>query len=373
MKKVLVSEAPRWVDQEIRNLLLLENSRLRIFDFVEQDHLKSFLLKLFPEYAGMIFDLVHDFKTLLIVLDIPVSKVVFEYSNALNLFFRNKILDVLKDGSRDQIIFFVDKVIKEVSSQVITLSNDKSNTESQKSFAELKIKKKDYEKEKIKSFIWKILKIEEVFRLVEIKTESSKFRKENEIPEISDLKSNKNMDSKALSQQLNHTDFDSCYVENAGLVLVWPYLQIFFKELGLLDQNLAFKSENQQRKAIHLLQYLSYGEEAIEELEFLLNKLLCGMSFDGFVSSQLELTATEKEECDHLLSSLIQNWPVLKNTSAQGLRQTFLQRQGVLTKNHKGWLLQIERKAYDIVLDRLTWPIALIKLPWNDYLIHVKW
>lgn len=171
-------------------------------------------------------------------------------------------------------------------------------------------------------------------------------------------------------RQLDETE--KIEIVNAGLVLVWPYIQIFFRELGLLEGG-GFKHEEAQWKAIHLLHYLATGQAVTEEQELLLPKLMCDCPLDAFVMTHFELDVQEKEECDHLLKMLIKNWPVLKKTSVIGLQQTFIQRAGMLSKDGNIWSIQIERASHDILLERLNWSISNIKLPWNDYLIQVKW
>jgi len=134
-----------------------------------------------------------------------------------------------------------------------------------------------------------------------------------------------------------------------------------------------FKHEEAQWRAIHLLYFLATGNEATEEQELLLPKLMCDCPIDAFVLTHFELSDQEKEECHHLLETLIKNWSVLKKTSVKGLQTTFIQREGMLSRDGNVWLVQIERTSLDILLERLNWSISNIKLPWNDYLIQVKW
>ena len=162
-------------------------------------------------------------------------------------------------------------------------------------------------------------------------------------------------------------------VNNAGLVLVWPYLQAFFTGLNLMQDNV-FLDHQAHLKAVHLLHYLGFGS-LVEgnETQWFLNKLLCDLEEGEFVPEKYELTATEKLEGEHLLTAIIKNWAALKNTSPNSLRQTFLQRNGLLERTKQGWTLKVERKAVDVLLERLSWPISVIKLPWNNYIINTVW
>ncbi len=161
-------------------------------------------------------------------------------------------------------------------------------------------------------------------------------------------------------------------INNAGLILVWPYLEAFFTGLGLMKEQL-FQDEKAFTKAIHLLHFMVFGSEGGDETHWLLNKILCGVGPTDFISDRFGLTKGEKQECEHLLRALIANWPALKNTGPDSLRQTFLQRDGLLTPKENGWLIKVERKGFDVLLDRLTWPISVVKLPWNQYIINVEW
>jgi hypothetical protein len=63
----------------------------------------------------------------------------------------------------------------------------------------------------------------------------------------------------------------------------------------------------------------------------------------------------------------------LKNTSANGLREGFLKRDGLLTRQDRGWLLRVEKKTLDVLLEKIPWGYGLIRLPWNEYLVTVEW
>lgn len=161
-------------------------------------------------------------------------------------------------------------------------------------------------------------------------------------------------------------------INNAGIVLLWPYLQLFFKELNLIEDN-DFIDDISRWKAIHLLHFLAFGNEEAEEHQWALNKILCGLSISDFVPVEHSLSKAEKLECNNLLQSVINNWKILKNTSVHGLQQTFLVRNGLLKNDQQGYIVEIERTSVDVLLDKLSWPISVISLPWNNRLIHVKW
>lgn len=161
-------------------------------------------------------------------------------------------------------------------------------------------------------------------------------------------------------------------VKNAGLVILWPYLQMFFKELNLLNVK-QFIDEPASWKAVHLLNFLATGNTTFAEEDCALNKILCGLAVTDFVPNGIEITESDKAECDNLLQSVIKNWTALKNSSVRGLQEGFLQRNGLIKEDPQGFIVEIERTSIDLLIDKLTWTISIIKLPWNKSTIHVKW
>jgi hypothetical protein len=79
------------------------------------------------------------------------------------------------------------------------------------------------------------------------------------------------------------------------------------------------------------------------------------------------------KEADEMLLALIEHWSVLKNTSIDGLRESFLKRSGKLSIENNNWLLQIEQRPYDMLLQQLPWGISMIKLPWMKKLLITEW
>lgn len=164
------------------------------------------------------------------------------------------------------------------------------------------------------------------------------------------------------------------YIENAGLSLVWPYLPALFKELSLLKDNQQFKDFESQLLAIAATHYLVYGtDENIQEYELCFDKLICGLDIDTPIPILENIPEPIKISCDEMLTEAVQNWKALKNSTVTGLRTTFLQREGILSKVANGWKLYIERLTFDVLLDRLPWSIAVAVLPWCKKIIYVEW
>jgi hypothetical protein len=156
------------------------------------------------------------------------------------------------------------------------------------------------------------------------------------------------------------------------LVLLAPYLPPFFSNLGL---SLTEASPAQRWQAAGLLHYLAAGPSAPEEPALLMPKLLAGLPWDEPLPADLVLHDDAQREGEALLQAVIQNWPVLKNTSPDGLRTAFLQRPGLLSwsEGRDGWRLRVERQGLDILLDQLPWGFSIIKHPWMDKMLMVEW
>ncbi len=167
-------------------------------------------------------------------------------------------------------------------------------------------------------------------------------------------------------------ELDVYYLTHAGIVLTWPYLARLFHHADYLEDN-NFKSPRHQQRAVHLLAYVATGQEQCEEPVLVMHKFLCAWPLQMPVVKDLVLTDHEKTEADQMLSSLIKNWTILKNTSLEGLRTSFFDREGKLFKEEEQWRLIVEQKSYDMLLDHLPYTIAIIKLPWMKDILKVDW
>jgi hypothetical protein len=165
---------------------------------------------------------------------------------------------------------------------------------------------------------------------------------------------------------------EELYVANAGLVILWPFLSHFFARLNLLQER-AFKDGQAQQRAAALLQCLVTGEKVFPEYVLPLNKLLCGLALTAVFDMNAPLSTAEIEECTDLLQATIAQAPILRQMSAHGFRETFLQREGVLRSRDGGWLLQVEKETYDVVLERFPWSWEWVKLPWMETALRVEW
>jgi hypothetical protein len=74
-----------------------------------------------------------------------------------------------------------------------------------------------------------------------------------------------------------------------------------------------------------------------------------------------------------MLKAMIGEWPSLGQTSTEGIRKSFLQRQGELLLTNEGWSLQVQPRSFDTLLDRLPWSCSVVLLPWMPLPLYVTW
>lgn len=167
---------------------------------------------------------------------------------------------------------------------------------------------------------------------------------------------------------------ESGYVDNAGLVLLHPFLFPLFQELGWVD-GMGFVSESAHQHAVLLCEYLAGPADVTPEYRLPLNKLLCGYPLESTLPVHLDddhspLTA------ERLLQSLIRQWTVNGqpvNANIQLLRDSWLNRRGKLIRRERDWVLQVEQKAFDVLLNSLAWNIRMVQLPWMKEVLWVEW
>jgi hypothetical protein len=179
-------------------------------------------------------------------------------------------------------------------------------------------------------------------------------------------------DYKKLGETKKREFLDPIFIKNAGLIILSPYLGMLFQKCGLTDSE-GFIDEESKFKAVHLLEYAATGNTGKEEHELVINKLLCGMDVTEPVERNVTLTDGDKETVNGLLSAITQQWTPLKGTSIDGLRTSFLQRDGKLEEEEEQYFLKIEQKAFDMLLDQIPWNISQIKLSWMEKILLIEW
>ena len=162
-------------------------------------------------------------------------------------------------------------------------------------------------------------------------------------------------------------------VTAAGAVLLHPYLTTLFGRLDLLRKNGSFRSLTTQEFASQIIFYLATGDINTPEPDMVLPKILCGLPMDHPTPTAMELTGDQIEACNELLSAVIEHWSAIGNTSPDGLRASFLQREGLLRQHKDRRQLIVETSSIDMLLTKLPWTLSIVKTPFMTDILSVDW
>ncbi|EJL64878.1 contractile injection system tape measure protein [Flavobacterium sp. CF136] len=172
-------------------------------------------------------------------------------------------------------------------------------------------------------------------------------------------------------QEILATDISELYLDNAGLVLIHPFLKSLFDNCKLLNKD---NTINNPEVATHLLHYIATGKEQDYENAMTFEKFLCNIPIAQPIERNIVLSEEMKKEGEAMLQAVLSNWDVMKTSSAELLQNEFLQRPGKLNINgNESPTIIIERKTQDILLDKLSWNLSIIKLAWKKRIIYVNW
>ena len=170
---------------------------------------------------------------------------------------------------------------------------------------------------------------------------------------------------------LDNLATEEIYIGNAGLVLLYPFLEGLFNRFGWLERKM-FMDPFSREQAARLISFL-VDEDGMGEENMVLNKILCGMEPGDPLFFPFHETGRAREACEKILRDTVAQWPSMEKTSPAALRETFLLREGKLVQNEGSWILTIERKAVDILLGKVPWPLSVVKLPWMNKILYVQW
>ncbi|CAC9976170.1 contractile injection system tape measure protein [Flavobacterium panici] len=172
-------------------------------------------------------------------------------------------------------------------------------------------------------------------------------------------------------QEILAADISELYLDNAGLVLIHPFLKSLFDNCKLLNKD---NTINNPEVATHLLHYIATGKEQDYENAMAFEKFLCNIPIAKPIERNIVLSEEMKKEGEAMLQAVLSNWDIMKTSSAELLQNEFLQRPGKLNINgDDSPVIIIERKTQDILLDKLSWNLSIIKLAWKKRIIYVNW
>jgi hypothetical protein len=159
-------------------------------------------------------------------------------------------------------------------------------------------------------------------------------------------------------------------------VLFNPYLPLFFERLGLLsavDGVPRIAGLEAASRAVHLLQYLVDQRCDRAEPALALNKLLCGLAPADPVLPAIAPSEPALAVCAAVTRALIDNWTAIRNAAPEGVRETFLQRDGRLSRGVDRWELQVQRKTVDVLTDLIPWNRSVVYHRWMERAVYVTW
>jgi hypothetical protein len=161
---------------------------------------------------------------------------------------------------------------------------------------------------------------------------------------------------------------------HAGLILLHPFLARLFENARIKAPGRAPLDPPALPRAAALLHACAAGNDEPFEHDLAFIKILLGLASDDplLVAGGL-LSDADRQEIEDLLRAVIDHWTVLKRTSPQGLRATFLRRGGLVREEAQGFRLQVEPAGFDVLLPHLPWGIATVKLPWMAKPIFTEW
>jgi len=204
------------------------------------------------------------------------------------------------------------------------------------------------------------------------KAERTLLQRITNTPKALEIKDSKKKPYKKLGEKDPYQFIDPIYINNAGLVIVSPFLKLLFERSGLMEKG-KFKDDFSAFRAVHLLEYVVTGKIGEEEPRLALNKALCGLPVTLPIPLNIILKENEKETADGMLQAITQQWKALNNTSIGGLRNSFLKREGKLEDAGEQFYLNVEQQSFDMLLDQLPWSIGKIKLSWMKKIMDVAW
>jgi len=159
----------------------------------------------------------------------------------------------------------------------------------------------------------------------------------------------------------------------AGLILLNRHISQLFEQIGLTEQK-EFVSTEAQHRAVWALYFLATGKMEATEEELVLEKVVCGVPVnESVLTANHTFFEEEIVEMKDMLDAAIAHWPAIGSTSVDGLRESFIVREGSIQEHEERWELVVERKAYDILLDRYPFEFTMCRLQWMEKLLVTTW
>ena len=281
-----------------------------------------------------------------------------------------KLISKLDNNNRNLVWELVLKVLSESLGSNIDIKKYLLQQIAEKNSAG-SISKKTQQSLKTLAEIFPIIKEDEVLESIE---NNRKGNSENALISIEQKNTAIKDELKKSQEYLNQKDDlipnEDQYIQNAGLILIHPFLKTFFEHCNLFD------SKNNHllnpELCAHLLHYIATGKTNAPEYDMAFEKFLCNIPLHQTINRHIKLTRKHKAEAKNVIESVQHNWSAMKKSSVALLQNEFFQRPGKLVIEHD-YTLTVERKTQDILLEKLGWGIGFVKLPWQEKFIFINW
>lgn len=223
-----------------------------------------------------------------------------------------------------------------------------------------------------KEFIYK-----EIATILQLKKDKPHTQNTNHSPTLSEENLTKqDANFKDVNEDLaiaNTSDTEEILIDNAGLILLHPFLPQLFTKLDFYTKDEKKLNPNKIHEATQLLHFLATKNESPFEYELTFEKFLCGIPFNTPINRFQKISEVQKQECDILLTSVVKHWKALKTSNTDILRSGFLTREGKLIKEADSTKIHIQRQGHDILLERIPWGISVMNLPWLNKITYITW
>lgn len=218
-----------------------------------------------------------------------------------------------------------------------------------------------------------IVKIFPFIKIIDLKENETQ---ENRQKSTIDKSENLNPQTEAVYQndlevQEDTSQDEGLYIQNAGLILIHPFIKPLFEDCNLLHPET--RELTDPELGAHLLHYIATGKTNAPECNMIFEKFLCNIPMHQTINRHIKLSRKHKKQAKNVIESVQHNWSSMKKSSAELLQNEFFQRSGKLVITDYDYTVTIERKTQDILLEKLSWGIGLIKLPWQEKFMYVNW
>ncbi|WP_157888848.1 contractile injection system tape measure protein [Enterobacter roggenkampii] len=160
-------------------------------------------------------------------------------------------------------------------------------------------------------------------------------------------------------------------INDAGLVLLWPFMPELFRQLGLL-KNKRFINTYAQHQAALCLDWLSRGESEPLKLPTV-SRRLCGLSGRD-INEDIDLEEELRQKLSVWLADIPRAMPAKwQKLSSGDLRQWFLQRPGWCSPDPEHTTIYVQPAVFDVLFNDWSWPTELVALPWLERPLTIRW